>query len=186
MTVIVGLIDDEEKKIYMGSDRAGTDGRGRQGLRKDPKVFIRGDFIFGCSGSFRMRDLLAYNKFELPKYDGEHSIFYYMHNNFIDEVIKVFKDNNYANLKDNEISGESFLVGWRGHLFYIGSDFQIGENVDGYECIGSGYKYALGSLATTKDMSLNAHDRVLKAIMVSNKFDTGCNGVANIESVNYD
>jgi len=57
MTCIVGLIDKESKKIYMGGDSAGVANYSLS-VRKDPKVFKRYGFIFGFTSSFRMGQLL--------------------------------------------------------------------------------------------------------------------------------
>ena len=54
MTCIVGLINKENKSVTIGGDSSGLAGSDLT-IRKDPKVFKNGDFIFGCtSSSFRM------------------------------------------------------------------------------------------------------------------------------------
>ena len=55
MTCIVGLI--HEDKVYIGADSAGA-ANGNITIRKDKKVFKVGEFIFGCTSSFRMIQLI--------------------------------------------------------------------------------------------------------------------------------
>ena len=43
--------------------------------------------------------------------------------------------------------GGRFLVGYEGRLFYVGSDYQVGESVDPYDAVGCGSDYAKGAMA---------------------------------------
>ena len=42
-----------------------------------------------------------------------------------------------------------FLVGYRGALYCIDEDYHVGRSALGYEAIGCGDHFALGSLAST-------------------------------------
>jgi hypothetical protein len=52
MTCIVGYIDRQNKKIYMGGDSASVGGNTLR-IRKDPKVFIRS--LYSSSGNITDR-----------------------------------------------------------------------------------------------------------------------------------
>jgi hypothetical protein len=56
MTCIVGIV--ENGKVYMGGDAAGVNGYSVR-VRKDPKLFKVGEFLFGYTSSFRMGQLLG-------------------------------------------------------------------------------------------------------------------------------
>lgn len=51
MTCIVGIVDNG--KVYMGADSLGVGGLSKR-VRKDPKLFRVGEFVFGYTSSFRM------------------------------------------------------------------------------------------------------------------------------------
>ena len=47
MTCIVGIAHNG--KVTIGGDSAGTNNWSQQTIRRDPKVFPLGEFIFGCT-----------------------------------------------------------------------------------------------------------------------------------------
>jgi ATP-dependent protease HslVU (ClpYQ) peptidase subunit len=51
-----------------------------------------------------------------------------------------------AEVQNSVESLGKFLVGVRGRLFCIESDFQVGEGVQDYAAVGSGSAYALGAM----------------------------------------
>ena len=51
-------------KVYIGADSLGSNGF-TQSIRKESKVFKNGEFLIGCTSSFRMIDLLKW-KFNPP------------------------------------------------------------------------------------------------------------------------
>ncbi|NOR27571.1 MAG: hypothetical protein GQ540_03465 [Lutibacter sp.] len=72
----------------------------------------------------------------------------YLCTDFIDEVIKCFKDNGFSNINNNEESGGTFLIGYKSNLYCIESDYQVAMVKDSYDSCGSGSNYALGSMKT--------------------------------------
>ena len=64
MTAIVAIRQDNT--VYMGGDSAGVAGL-KITIRKDPKVFINGNFLMGFTTSFRMGQLLQYS-FKPPEH----------------------------------------------------------------------------------------------------------------------
>ena len=142
MTCIVGMV--HKGKVYIGADSLGSDGFTQQ-VRKEPKVFKNGEFLIGCTSSFRMIDILKW-KFNPPtvKDDNLHK---FMVTDFVDAVRTLFVDNGYNITSDDWRSG-CFLVGLKGRLFSIESDFQVYEQ--DFCAVGSGAYHALGSLYTSK------------------------------------
>ncbi len=149
MTCIVGLIDDS--KIFMGGDSAASIGWGLT-ILKDPKVVRKGDFLIGSAGSSRMMTLL-HHALILPEYNDDEDIAFYMATKFIDAVRECFKDGGHA-MKNNEqeSTGGTFLVGFKGRLFNIDSHYHTGEAACGYDAIGCANDIALGVLFATPDM----------------------------------
>lgn len=165
----------------MGADSAGTNVNFKQRTRLDKKVFINGEFIIGFTSSFRMGQLLKY-KLNPPKYISEihGDIFKYMCTHFIDSLRQCLKEGGYAQIDKGEESGGCFLVGFRGRLFEIESDFQVGENADKYSAVGCGEEYALGTLYSLKDKKMTAAEQIKSALACAEYFSAGVRGPFNI------
>jgi len=151
MTCIVSFVADD-KTIYIGGDSAGSNDYTVRN-RSNPKVFINGEFIIGYTSSFRMGQILQFS-LKPPKYIEElhGTIFQYMCTEFINSIRQCLTSGGYARVDAGEESGGDFIVGFKGKLFKIFSDYQVSENVENYEAAGCGEAYALGSLyASVKD-----------------------------------
>lgn len=140
MTCIVGIA--HEGKVYMGADSCGSSYSWQQ--VGNPKVFHVGEFLIGCTTSFRMIDLL---RFEL-KVDQSiwgQSDDDYLRTTFIRAVRALFKEHGFG--RDD---GGNFLVGFRGKLYEVQNDFSVlNSPIEGMS-VGSGGVAARGSLYTTK------------------------------------
>lgn len=170
MTCIAGLIDNGV--IYMGSDSAGVAGYEMQ-RRADPKVFLNNGFIIGFTSSFRMGQLLRYS-FTPPARKENQELFAYMVTDFVDSVRECLKQGGYARVENNEDFGGTFLVGHKGKLFVIDSDFQVGEMLEPYAAVGCGQAYALGSLYSTDGKE--PMERLQNALAAAEMFSAGVRG----------
>jgi 20S proteasome alpha/beta subunit len=183
----------------MGADSAGTAGS-FQDVFNSPKLFKRGPFIIGGSGSYRGIQLLQFNvpldeilplDDYIPKKDVSPEA--YMH--LMAELIREnFKDNGLSDIENNvEGSDSCFLIGFRGRLFSVQYDFAVLESSNDYYAIGSGTAYALGSLHHSKDdKPLN---RVLDALRCAEYYSSSVKGPfhilhlitdSNFEEYNFD
>ncbi len=145
MTCIVALAD--KGVVYMGGDSAGVGGSDLV-VRRDKKVFKSGPFIMGFCGSFRMGQVLQY-KFAVPTRAPEQDVFDFMVCQFIDAARTAMRDAGVSKIENNIEEGGLFLVGYEGRLFRIDEDFHVGESIHGFDAVGAGECYALGSLFTT-------------------------------------
>lgn len=177
MTCIVGLVDNG--KVYIGGDSAGVAGLSLA-VRADPKVFCNGEFVFGFTTSFRMGQLLAHS-FQPPARRAEDDVYAFMVTNFVNAVRECLKTGGYAHKEHEVESGGTFLVGHAGRLFMIADDYQVGENVDGYDAVGCGAEIALGSLYSTGTMV--AKKRVTTALRAAERFSAGVRAPFHIEVV---
>lgn len=165
-TCIVGI--EEKGTVYIGADSAGISGLDIT-IRADEKVFINGPFIIGFTSSFRMGQLLRY-KFDPPeqtvnvKDDME-----YMVTTFIDSVRNLFKNNGFGDKEAT--SGGTFLVGYKGNLYTVHNDFQVGKSVLPYSAVGCGADFALGSMFSTKNML--PEKRIKLALEAASAFSAG-------------
>jgi len=178
LTCIAGLIDNGT--IYMGADSASVAGYEIQ-RRADSKVFINGDFIIGFTSSFRMGQLLRYS-FAPPAIKEKQDVFAYMVTDFVDAVRTCLKQGGYAKVENGEDTGGTFLVGYKGRLFCIESDFQVAEARAPYNACGCGQGYALGSLYSTQGKSPT--DRITQALQAAEEFSAGVRSPFNIVQLN--
>jgi hypothetical protein len=167
MSCIAGVV--ENRIVYVGADSASTNDADQQTIRADTKVFRNGAFLFGCTTSFRMIQLLQYSLVlpdmpEPEKKGDEDPLFRYMATDFVNAVRTCLKEGGFAKKEDERESGGSFLVAWRGRLFCIGSDYQVEESLNGYNAVGSGDDLALGVLHVTSQLDLSPEQRLRHAL----------------------
>lgn len=186
MTAIVGLVSNG--RVVMGADSLGVDGGLGAMARADQKLFRRGPYLIGFTSSFRMGQLIRYRA-DLPEpYEWEHDMLAFMSTRFVDAVRQCLKDYGWAKATDAREQGGAFLVGFRGALYDVESDFQVGIRAEGYDAVGSGKAYALGSLHATNEVRKMVgpsvwigHDRVRMALEAAAAFSAGVRGPFLIE-----
>ena len=101
MTCIVGYV--EKGRVYMGADSCGSNGH-NYAIYNRPKLFkINDRFIIGCTGTFRLIDLLHYG-FDPPKITEGYDRNGYMGRDFIPALRKYFKDHGLLEKQPMELS----------------------------------------------------------------------------------
>lgn len=180
MTCIVGYIDQKSRKTIIGADSAAVDGF-EITIRKDTKVFKNGNFIIGCTSSFRMIQLLrfSFNPPEVNKKD----VYEYMCTDFVNEVRKCFETGGYLqkDTKGDEVGGQ-FLVGYKDRLFMIDEDFQVGEYFNGMASVGCGAPYAIGSLYSISSQKIPPKKKVHMALEAAEFYSAGVRAPFNFET----
>lgn len=170
MTCIIGFA--EGGKAWIGGDSAGVAGYSLQN-RADEKVFRSGPFIMGFTTSFRMGQLLRYNLTH-PEHPAKMNDMAFMVQRFVPAVRSTFKDHGFAEIDKGRETGGLFLVGYRGSIYEIGSDFQVGRSRDNLHSVGCGYEIALGSMHALAKMP--ARNRILKSLAIVEKLNAGVRG----------
>lgn len=178
MTCIIAYKDKD--KIYMAGDSAGVGG-GKTVVRKDEKVFINGEMIFGFTSSFRMGQILRYN-FTVPKQEDE-SDMKYLVATFIDEVTKCFRENNFGEEEKSVKDGGVFMIGYNGNIYTVYSDFQICKVEKDFNSVGCGEEYALGALTALESTSFSVPEKIELAMKAAEYYSTGVRGPFNIISL---
>jgi ATP-dependent protease HslVU (ClpYQ) peptidase subunit len=135
----------------MGGDSAAVQGWTRRQTALE-KVFRRGPFLIGYTSSFRMGQLLQHH-LEVPKQTERQADMNYMVTGFIESARKLLKDKGFTKIESNAETGGQFLVGYRGQLYTVHRDFQVGQVADGMDAIGSGREYALGAMYALNKLS---------------------------------
>ena len=137
MTCIVGVKDI--KGIVIAGDRAGSDGH-RHCKGMEPKVFEVDGFVFGCTTSFRMIDILKHS-LSIPKRTEGVSDDRYLRVDFARSVRDCLVSCGFGAGSDSW-KGGVFLFSAFKRLFVMESDFQIREI--SYGSVGCGCDVANG------------------------------------------
>ena len=142
MTCIIGLKRDG--KVYLGADSMHLCGWHRYRVPQ-PKIFRVGKMLIGTSGEQRVSDILQYNLIvEQEDMWTDNPADY-----IVQAVIPVIREalREHGAMMSDEgrdgIESSDIMIGYRGSLFIIGEDFSLSE-IETYEAIGAGAKYALG------------------------------------------
>jgi len=177
MTCIVGI--QHKGKIWMGGDSASVDSSYNITQVPNPKVFIRGDYIMGYTTSWRMGQILNYcGKLPMPpsKPETSDSLDKFMVTEFIPKIRKIFEKEGFVPEHETAKTGAgSFLVGTRGHLYTIHSDWQCMRSNRGWDAVGCGEQFALGSLFATNANAIEwrAESRVREALKAATYLSAG-------------
>lgn len=165
MTCIVGLVDNGD--VYIGGDSAGVAGLSLS-IRADEKVFGNGPFIMGFTTSFRMGQLLRY-KFSPPAQTVHQTDMEYMVTSFIDACRQCFSGNGFGD-KEATVGG-TFLVGYKGKLYTVEGDYQVGIPAVSFDAVGCGTDLALGAMYATE--GLDPKKRIELALSAASAFSAG-------------
>ena len=147
MTCIAAIKHDGQ--VFIAGDSAGVAGYGLQ-LRRDAKVWVKGEFVYGFTSSFRMGQLLRYT-FKPPTQHAEVDDYEYMVSDFVEEVRSCMKKGGYARVKENVEEGGTFIVGYKGEIYIVEDDYQVGMLRDDYMAVGCGQAYAKGVLFALRE-----------------------------------
>lgn len=169
MTCIVGLVKGDT--VWLGGDRAATNGSLDRTIIKEPKVFVKGNVAFGVCGLPKVMDAIQHT-LELPD-DSDADAKGYL----VGSLVPSLRENLKKLECTEEHNGQQYfngalLIGYRGRLFQVQSNFQLVEADNGFGAVGSGAEPALGSLRSTKKMS-NPKKRLLEALKVSAENNAG-------------
>lgn len=168
MTCIVGMV--EGGRVWIGGDSAGVSGLTLQ-VRADEKVFRNGPFVMGFTSSFRMGQLLRY-AFRPPAHPEGVDELQFMATLFVDEARRCLKEGGVAKKADEVESGGTFLVGYRGRIFYVEDDYQVGEMRDAVAACGSGSDVALGAMHVLRtDANLDPAAKLVLALEAAERWN---------------
>lgn len=177
MTCIVGLVTD--KGVLIGGDSAGVSEYNLI-VRSDPKVFTTGPFLIGFTYSFRVGQLLRY-RLTVPEQQDGVDDFAYMATEFVDAVRACLHAHGAMKDEQGVHQGGVFLVGYRGQLYRVDSDFQIGVNACGFDAVGCGDQVALGALAALEGSP--PKKRIERALQIAEQFNAGVRGPFTVEAI---
>jgi len=175
MTCIVGVV--ENGTIYMGADSQVTAGWNRYQLAKSmPKVFCKGELVIGVCGNLRTLNVLQHSFTPPAHHPTEMDDLTFVAITLVDCLRETFKAAGVAKISESveENGGSTFLVGYRGQLYEIGSDWSTVQCASQYVAIGSGQDFAYGVLFATDKMK--PRKRITTALEAAVAFNIGCGG----------
>ena len=175
MTCIVGIVNGSN--VIIGGDRQGLNSNSLyKSERIDNKVFKKGEFVFGFTTSYRFGQLVRY-KLSIPSITEGQDVMEYMVVSVVDAIRRVLKDGGYIEVQNNVEWGGNILVGFRGRLFQIHSDFQVSEPKTRYDSVGSGREFALGAIKTLIDLGYSDPINILESgLKAAHYFNAGVGG----------
>lgn len=177
MTCIVAL--REGNTIIMGADRSLDFGEGRTEVSSHPKIKkLNENMAIGISGSlYSAQTMLEY--IEVPDFSGfqmlnpQKDSNYYMMRVFLPIYRKVLEERYCISEEDqkNHSCRINSLVICNDKIYDIGNYFEVIPASNNFMAAGSGQQYALGSLYSTKDISIPTKDKVRKALESAAYYD---------------
>jgi hypothetical protein len=142
MSCIVGL--EFEGGVVLGGDHGAVADTDLTRIEQS-KVFRLGEMIIGFVESFRMGQVVRYSLKPTRQRcvdDVEH-----LATVFVEQLRSLYGEAGV--LSDTGEAPGALLIGYRHRLYSIDTDFHVARSLTGYEAIGSGAPFALGSLAST-------------------------------------
>lgn len=174
MTCIVAYVA-ENKDIWMAADSATVAGLDLR-MKRQPKIFLKGEFIIGVTGYTRMQQIMQY-AFHPPMQPDDMEQEEYMCTLFVNEFRDVMKNLGYAQkYSEQEYVDSKALIGYRGKLYVMESNFQIMEHIDPYDAVGCGEPFALGALyVQDADNAIehNPHGALIMALHAATRYSAG-------------
>lgn len=179
MTCIAGVT--KNGKVWIGGDSAGVYEEDLSiQVRADEKVFKSAEFLYGFCGSFRCRDIARY-AFKPPPQKARQGDHEYLCTTFVDSLREALIKGGMHH-EDNLLDSESsFLLGYRGGLYSIEEDFQVGRAAGDFNAVGCGAQIALGALDATpkKPPAL----RIRHALEAAERWSAGVRGPMHVLSI---
>lgn len=184
MTCIVGL--QHPTGVYIGGDSAVSSGWSIE-LTARHKVFRVGEFLIGTSGSPRINNLIQHAFAPPVPPKKQKKLEHFMVTEFVPALRAVLAEGGAEKKAHEEVSigGPScFLVGVRGRLFTVYSDYQVTYHQPGYSSVGCAHEVALGALHILTQMpDVSPTDIVLGALAAAETHNMGVRAPFVIEAL---
>jgi ATP-dependent protease HslVU (ClpYQ) peptidase subunit len=89
----------------------------------------------------------------------------------MDSVADLLEKKHYAKLENNKLQIGTFLVGYKGVIYRIENDLQVGISRLNYEAVGCGEDFALGAFhVMAKYKEIKPKERVKRALQAATEF----------------
>ncbi len=169
MTAIAGFTDG--KKVWIGGDSAGVAGYSIR-TRTDAKVFKNGEMVMGFTTSFRMGQILQHHLTPPTPLEGQDP-YAYMVKQFIPAVKSSLRNHGFEKNTLGRDEGGTFLVGYRGKIYEVSDDYQVGTLAQNYHACGCGRELAMGALYALDFYDMSPEERITTALEAAAEFSAG-------------
>lgn len=159
MTCIVAV--EHEGVVYMGSDRAGSNGY-TIAPYDAPKTFTNGPALIGFTSSFRMGQILRYG-LEVPSHTLSWDVDRWMATDFMLALREAYGRHGWDRTDNGVAKGGNFLIAIHGRCYEVHSNYAFLRSVSGEYATGSGEDHAMGALYATRSWS-DPTARVMNAL----------------------
>jgi ATP-dependent protease HslVU (ClpYQ) peptidase subunit len=177
MTCIIGLVKDGV--VYMGGDSIAYTDYFDSRTGRAPKVFRIGECLIGFTSSFRMGQILQYHlKLETQGNEPDDR---YIVVTFLEAVRACLKTHGYAKVENNQETGGTFLVGYRGNLYKVCDDLSVLQFTDDFDVVGCGIYHAIGAMAALEN--LPPRRRIKQALKIVARYVPGVSGPFHLETL---
>jgi len=173
MTCIVGI--EHEGSVWLGGDSIAIEGLTACSIT-DPKVFVNRNVGFGYCGSMRAGQLIKY-ALQVPEHPVDRDDMGYLVIDLVDALREMWTVKG-ALKSENSVEDidSQALIAYRGSLYYMDADMQIGRVTLGYYSIGCGADIALGALHVLKSVEMAPQDKVKLALEAAVVHSAGVRG----------
>lgn len=195
MTIIIGLKDEENRKIYLGADRQGTQGDisyddfGCKLLKIE--IPMSDDTIdsmyLAFSGSAFLHQYLL-NVFQPPIFDVETNFMNYLYRFFFKELKKELKENNLIKMEKEVLDSEAgMLLVHDGNLYNVWYDLSITESARPYVVSGIGMEFGLAVIRNNLEFhsDMDYKKIVEEALYTTGKMSIYCNTDYDILTIDF-
>lgn len=168
MTVVLGF-SDSKGNVHIAAD-SGSFTNCERYVSKVDKVFMLGsEFLVGFAGSWRQGNIIRYDFIPPPRPDGIDDMAYLV-SYFVDSLRELLKSKGFSAISDNvETTGDGLmLLGYKGKLYTIDSDFSVNTHIDCVDSIGAGSLHCISAFDALSSMK-DIRKRMLKALDVTEK-----------------
>lgn len=164
-TCIVGIVHNGN--VWMGCDSMASSEYVKSEMRA-PKIFRSGEMLIGVCGALRVRDVVEFITAN-ERGEGVVNDRAFLIQNYVPALRSGLKDAGVLDTDEGDAFDGGMLIGYRGRLFQLYSDFALMEHERW--AVGSGSEYALGSLFST---SGEPQKRIKTALQAACEFSPSC------------
>ena len=196
MTLIIALKDENNKKIYLGADRQGTQGDmsydnfGCKLLKIEiPLIDDNGidEIYMAFSGSSFLHQYIL-NVFQAPVFDINTNFMNYLYRSFFKELRDELKEQNLIK-KDNEIFDAEcgLIIIHKENIYSVWFDLSITESPRNYAVHGAGYKNAVSIVENLLEFhnDLDYKEIMKEVLYTTGKMNIYCNTDYDILTIEY-
>lgn len=167
MTCIVGV--KEGRRVWIGGDSAASSPPNEVYTFSGPKVFAVGEYLVGYTISYRAGQVLRHDV-DWPSPPAEVDLERFLVREIVPELRRALRDAGALKVTNGVEQTAQFVIGVRGELMTVGTDFSVGALQEPYLAVGSGRHNAYGALHALADSGLAGEERVRKALEAAASF----------------